>query len=82
MGLGALKTAPHPNAARLFVEYMLTDGQKVIASRDEYALRKGSPSPQGLPALSDIKLLELNLPLALKNQKELLAWWSGVTGIK
>lgn len=81
MGLGVLKTAPHPNAARLFVEYMLTEGQKVIASRDEYALRKGSAPPKGLPPLNEVKLLKLDVPAALRDQKDLLKWWSGVTGI-
>lgn len=33
--VGIVKDAPHPNAARLFVEYVLSDeGQKVLAAHD------------------------------------------------
>jgi ABC-type Fe3+ transport system substrate-binding protein len=33
--MGVLKEAPHPNAARLFVEYVMSDeGQKVLADND------------------------------------------------
>jgi ABC-type Fe3+ transport system substrate-binding protein len=33
--MGVLKDAPHPNAARLFVEYIMSDeGQKVLANND------------------------------------------------
>ena len=33
--MGVLKDAPHPNAARLFVEYVMSDeGQKVLADND------------------------------------------------
>jgi len=32
-GVGVAKRAPHPNAAVLFFEFMLTDGQKIMAER-------------------------------------------------
>jgi iron(III) transport system substrate-binding protein len=31
-GVGVVKTAPHPNAAALFTDYMLSDGQPVLTS--------------------------------------------------
>ena len=33
-GVGVAGHAPHPNAAVLFFEFMLTDGQKIMAERD------------------------------------------------
>jgi iron(III) transport system substrate-binding protein len=33
-GVGVVKTAPHPNAAALFEDYMLSDGQQVLTSLD------------------------------------------------
>jgi iron(III) transport system substrate-binding protein len=43
MGLSNL--APHPNAALLFYEYMLTDGQKIIADLDYTPTNKSIDSP-------------------------------------
>lgn len=79
---GVLAKAPHPNAARLFIEYLLTEGQEVTISRGEYSLRKGAPSPQGLPPLDSVKLMPIDLKKALAEQKQLIAWWQGVTGIQ
>lgn len=33
-GVGLSRTAPHPNAAVLFIEFELTEGQKILAERD------------------------------------------------
>jgi iron(III) transport system substrate-binding protein len=79
---GVLKNARHPNAAKLYVEFLLEQGQDVIISRGEYALRNGSPAPQGLPPLDKTKLMPLDLAKALADQKKLIAWWQDVTGIQ
>jgi iron(III) transport system substrate-binding protein len=79
---GVLKNARHPNAARLYMEFMLSEGQDVIISRGEYALRNGAPAPQGLPPLDKVKLMPLDLAKALAEQKKLIAWWQDVTGIQ
>src|SRR5205085_5805113 len=39
---GVLKNARHPNAARLYIEYMLSEGQHLIISRGEDSLRNGA----------------------------------------
>ena len=55
---GVLKGAPHPNAARLFVNYLLTpEGQQALADTGDYPLRPGIPGPGGLPPLSEMKTL-------------------------
>ena len=79
---GVLANAPHPNAARLYIEYLLSEGQDVTISRGEYSLRRGAPSPQGLPPLDSVKLMPLDLKRALADQKKLIAWWQDVTGIQ
>jgi iron(III) transport system substrate-binding protein len=79
---GVLKNARHPNAAKLYLEFLLSEGQDVIIARGEYALRNGSPAPQGLPPLDRTKLMNFDLTKALADQKKLIAWWQEVTGIQ
>ena len=79
--IGVLNGAPHPNAARLFEDFMMSDGQELIADGNEYALRTGSKTPDGTPPLDKIKLLPLDIPKALADRKNLLARWEQVTGI-
>jgi iron(III) transport system substrate-binding protein len=79
---GVLKNARHPNAAKLYIEYMLSEGQDLIISRGEYSLRNGAPAPQGLPPLEKVKLMPIDLKKALADQKKLIAWWQDVTGIQ
>jgi iron(III) transport system substrate-binding protein len=79
---GILKNAKHPNAARLYLEFLLNEGQDVIISRGEYSMRNGAPAPQGLPPLEKVKFMSLDLKKALADQKKLIAWWQDVTGIQ
>jgi iron(III) transport system substrate-binding protein len=79
---GVLKGARHPNAARLYTEFMLEQGQDVIIARGEYALRPNSPAPKGLPALNEVKLMSVDVKKALAEQKPLIAWWQEVAGTK
>ncbi len=80
--IAAIKNCPNPNAARLFIEFMLTDCQKLIASKNEYALRRGSPAPEGLPIFSSIKFMKFDIEKALNMQDELIRWWQDVTQIQ
>jgi iron(III) transport system substrate-binding protein len=43
--LGVMKNAPHPNAALVFFQYMLTDGQEVMASIDDVPANAKVASP-------------------------------------
>lgn len=80
-GIAALVHAPHPNAAHLFVDFMLSDAQVIIQHANEYALRNGSAPPKGMPSLKTIKILPFDIKAALQDQSKLLAWWQQVTGI-
>jgi iron(III) transport system substrate-binding protein len=79
---GVLKNAKHPNAARLYLEYLLDQGQDVIISRGEYSMRSNAPAPKGLPPLDKVKFINFDLKKALADQKKLIAWWQDVTGIQ
>lgn len=73
--------APHPAAARLFVEYALgPEGQGLLAKRSLYAARPGMPPPSGLPAFNEIKFMPFDLAKALKEREAILAWWKTQTG--
>ena len=74
-------SAPHPNAARLFVEYALGDeGQRLLLNKNLYPARPGLPPPSGMPAFSTIKFMPLDLPKALKDRQQILDWWKTQTG--
>ena len=77
-----LEGAPHPNAARLFIDFMLNEAQPIIAEAGEYPLRKGAPPPAGMPALDRVKLLPFDIEAALRDQTKLIAWWQETTGIR
>ncbi len=79
---GVLKNAKHPNAARLYLEYLLDQGQDVIISRGEYSMRSNAPAPKGLPPLDKVKFINSDLKKALADQKKLIASWQDVTGIQ
>ncbi len=53
------KDAPHPNAARLFIDWVLSEeGQSVVVNEiGDYSVREGAPTPEGSEPLSTMKLL-------------------------
>jgi iron(III) transport system substrate-binding protein len=81
-GVGILKTATHINAAKLFVDYMLNEGQSIVAERGEYAMRIGITPPVGMPPLASIKIMPTDIRAALKQQKTLISSWQERTGIQ
>jgi iron(III) transport system substrate-binding protein len=81
-GIGTTEGAPHPNAAKLFVDFMMSDAQQMIQKNNEYSLRMDIKPPQGMPALSELKLMPLDIDRALADQQKLIAWWQQVTGVK
>ena len=53
------KKAPHPNAARLLIDYMLTQKvqQMFVDVWSIYPVREGVAPPKGLPKMEDLKLV-------------------------
>ncbi|TQI73984.1 ABC-type Fe3+ transport system substrate-binding protein [Bosea sp. AK1] len=75
------KMAPHPNAAKLFVEHALgKQAQTDLLQAKAYSVRKDLASPDGLPSLEEAKQLKLDLVQALKDRDAILKWWSASTG--
>jgi iron(III) transport system substrate-binding protein len=56
-GAGVAKRAPHPNAAVLFLDFLLSDGQKILADHDNVPT---NAKFQRLP--KDVKLSFLDVP--------------------
>ena len=81
-GIGVTEGAPHPNAARLFIDFMMSDAQQIIQKNSEYSLRADIKPPEGMPALQGLKTLNFDVEKALRDQTELLAWWQQITGVK
>ncbi len=80
--IAVLEGAPHPQAARLFVDFMMSDVQDIIHKANEYALRKGIPAPAGMPDLATVKVLPLDIAAALRDQPKLIEMWQRATGIR
>lgn len=77
------KTAPHPNAAKLFVEHALSEaGQAALAAANLYPVRTGAAPPKGMPTVSEIKFMPVDLEKALQQRDDLLNWWQDVTGYR
>jgi len=58
-GVAVLRNAPHPFAALLFVEFMLTDGQAILADRGYVVTRRNlSAMPADLTLIDLPKLLD------------------------
>jgi iron(III) transport system substrate-binding protein len=61
ISLGILSQAPHPNAARLWAGFLLSEeGQLAFVEKSlQYGARKGLPSPPGFPTLEGRTMVSL-----------------------
>ena len=58
-GAGVARRAPHPHAAMLFMEFMLTEAQDILAKRNFFPGNvKVKPMPEGLTFLDPAKALD------------------------
>jgi iron(III) transport system substrate-binding protein len=79
------KNAPHPNAAKVFVNWLMTDqGQKHL---QQYAglpvTRKGAPPLSKLPATSELSnVVEGEKILTPERQKKIVDNWRQVFGVR
>ncbi|MBB3998335.1 ABC transporter substrate-binding protein [Aureimonas pseudogalii] len=66
-----LKTAKNPEAAKLFVDFLMSEeGQKLAAKQGYLPARDGIEGPAGFPARSTIKLMPLDAAKALADETE------------
>src|SRR5262245_46042847 len=66
-GLGLVKDAPHPNAARLFIDFLLSrEGQEILAAVGYYAPRTDVVSPLMKQVPPKMKVIPLPMMLATR----------------
>ena len=82
VGTAVLKDAPQPNAAKLFIDFMLSDEQSEIRKHGEYALRRGIAPPDKMPPLESTKLLPFDPAAATAKQAEIMALWKSAVGMQ
>jgi iron(III) transport system substrate-binding protein len=73
-GSAIIKNAPHPNAAKLFLDFTVSkEMQELMVDRfGRRSVRRDVGSPAGLPALDKIKAIEYDLNYAATNRTQLL----------
>lgn len=78
-GVAIIKDCPHPELAELFEEFVLSaDCQR--AQNTDWGRRpiRGDVEPAGLPALSDVPLMDYNFEYAALNADAIKETWSGM----
>ena len=81
-GLGLVKDAPHPNAARLFIDFLLSrEGQEILAAVGYYAPRTDVLSPLMKQAPPKMKVVPLPMMLATR-YNEYFQTYRKVMGLK
>jgi iron(III) transport system substrate-binding protein len=83
--VSVLASAPHPNAARLFVDWLLSpEGQKAMVDTiGDYSVRPGTPKPPVGPDFKDVKVLVPESPEKfLATQQEFTAEWRSIAGAR
>lgn len=79
--VGILKTARNVDAAKKFVDFLLSqEGQKVAAKMGYIPARNGVALPEGYPARETIKVLPVDAAAAVKNSDAALKTFSGIFG--
>jgi len=73
-GSAVIKNAPHPNAAKLFLDFTVSkEMQDLMVDRfGRRSVRKDVGSPAGLPALDQIKAINYDLDYAATNRTQIL----------
>jgi iron(III) transport system substrate-binding protein len=70
-GIALIKGAPHPDAAKVFIDWCLSKSAQdfLVAKMFRRPVRIDGTTPAGLPALSKIKTLSYNYVEAAKNKE-------------
>lgn len=68
---GVVAGSPHPNAAKLLAEFMLSDdAQKLFPAEGFCAARSDMPPPQGNPPIDTLKVIGVDLDYVEKNTQK------------
>lgn len=79
---GILKKAPHPNAAKLFMDYICSkEAQEIIAAKYYYPGRVDVPA-KGQPSLSELNFLFPKITWLIENKGEMVDQFDTIMGRK
>jgi iron(III) transport system substrate-binding protein len=80
-GLALVKNAPHPNAGKLFIDFILShEGQQAVAAAGYYSARKDVQSPIMKEVPPSLKVIPLSMELA-KHYNEDFQMYRKVMGL-
>jgi len=81
-GVAILKGAPHRDAARLFVDFVLgNDVARVVTARfKRRSARSDAPVPEGLPPLESIRLLDYDFDASVSQREATIERFRLLTG--
>jgi len=85
MGMTMLKNPPHPNTAKLFIDWCLTEEAALVIlhSAMNFPLCKNvKETLPGVPRLEELKFMRFDAVQAEKKAAELLAEWLKIMGIQ
>ncbi len=75
-----IKGAPHPEEARMMVDFLLSpevEGMLARATCRQIPLHPGVEPPRGLPPISRLKTMEVNYSAVGRKMEEILPWLKG-----
>jgi iron(III) transport system substrate-binding protein len=79
--IAVLKATPRPNAAKLFVDFMLSDeGQAVFVEDQTLSARADVKPPAGAVALKDLKIIPMDWQAVEKQSEEIKTKFVGIVG--
>jgi iron(III) transport system substrate-binding protein len=79
--LAALTDAPHPNAAKLLVQYHLCEEfQDELAGLGGRPALLGAPSPEGLPDMADWTIVTVDVGALSERREALIQQFEAITG--
>jgi iron(III) transport system substrate-binding protein len=86
MANGIVSKAPHPQAARLFTDWLMSDKGQKLYQENEYlfygSIRKGAPPMPGGLTLNDFKLLvPTDMKAYLDSRAEFNSQWNQMLGL-
>jgi len=77
-----MKQAPHPNAAKVFQDFLYSkEGQAAIGKAiGVHSGRSDIPAPAGMPKISEMNVINVDFKDAKAKRKELIEEWRKISG--
>jgi len=81
-GTGLLAAAPHPNAGKLFEEFLLgKEAAEFLAGQNRYPLRGDVPTAEGVPSIANVPMITANPETAAQKVGEATEMFRDTFGI-